>query len=488
MLQKINELRKASQLLDPNADLREVWTEAVIEYAESFLNQIDQIPTYQAPSEGESLILNFPFKEDSIPIGEILNTLEQEVDQTGINPAGPGHLGYVPGGGIYPTALGDYLAAVTNRYSGIFFANPGAVRMENALVRWMCQLIGYPVSSLGNLTSGGSIANLIGVVAARDAKEVSPDRISRSVIYMSPQVHHCVYKAIRIAGLSECITRHIAMDGRFRMNIEQLEHQIRLDIKASLNPFMIIGSAGTTDTGAIDPLDKMAEVAEKYQCWYHVDAAYGGFFTLVQGMKDKFLGLERADSVVLDPHKGMFLSYGIGAVLVKDPQTVYKSHYYRANYMQDAYEVGSEPNPSDLSPELTKHFRGLRMWFGIHLFGLKPFRAALEEKIMLCRYFWQEVQSHGFITGCEPELSTCIFRYEPPFGESEKFNRQILDKFLKDGRIFFSSTTINGIFWLRICVMLFRTHLEHIKLALDLLEQFRDELLLEVSFHAPERI
>ena len=185
------------------------------------------------------------------------------------------------------------------------------------------------------------------------------------------------------------------------------------------------------------PLDDIAEIALANDMWFHVDAAYGGFFLLVDELKDKFKGIEKADSVAIDPHKGLFLSYGLGAVLIKDLQAQYDSHYYQANYMQDAAKMTEEYSPADLSPELTKHFRGLRMWLSLELLGLQPFRAGLSEKHILAHYFYHKIQELGFEVGPEPELSVVIYRYIPKSGDVNAFNDNLVKAVREDGRVLF---------------------------------------------------
>jgi len=261
------------------------------------------------------------------------------------------------------------------------------------------------------------------------------------------------------------------MDDQFRMDAKVLETQVKADREAGLKPFLIVASAGTTDTGAMDPLDAVADVAETHDLWFHVDAAYGGFFILLDDLKPLFSGIERSDSIAIDPHKGLFLAYGLGAVLIKDVQAQQDSHYYQANYMQDARGVLDEPNPADLSPELTKHFRGLRMWMALQLQGLAPYRACLDEKRWLTRYFYREIQKLGFEVGPYPELSVMIYRYIPEKGDPNEFNRKLMDLLHKDGRIFVSSTTIDGVFWIRLAVLSFRTHLYHIERLLAMIKE-----------------
>jgi glutamate/tyrosine decarboxylase-like PLP-dependent enzyme len=342
--------------------------------------------------------------------------------------------------------------------------------MENMLIKWMAGIVGYPQNATGNLTSGGSLANLMGVVTARDAKNISSKNISKSVIYLTQQVHHSVDKAIRIAGLKECIIRHVPMDERHKMNSEELEKIIADDKKKNLNPFLVIASAGTTDIGAIDPLEEIGKIAKKNNIWYHIDAAYGGFFVLTDEGKEKLKGIELSDSLTIDPHKGLFLPYGLGVVLVKDAQKLRQSHFYQAQYLQDALFESEEMSPADLSPELTKHFRGLRLWLPLKLMGLKPFRVCLEEKLLLAKYFYSEIKKLGFEVGTEPELSVCTYRWIPKKGNADEFNKKLLDEVVADGRIFISSTLLDGKFTLRFACLSFRTHLKQVDLLLKILK------------------
>ncbi|HFA50355.1 MAG TPA: aminotransferase class I/II-fold pyridoxal phosphate-dependent enzyme [Bacteroidetes bacterium] len=479
MRKKIQQLEQTAKQLELEPVKRKKWDDAVQGYAHDFLNNLPQLKGFVKPGKNPAAaILGCPIDGLPKPIEELLAVLKENLHTSGVNPASGGHLGYIPGGGIYPTALGDYLAAVTNEYAGIFFGGPAAVRIENMLLRWMCQLMGYPEGALGNLTSGGSIANLIAFVTARDAKNIRPEKIRKSVIYLTAQVHHCVHKAIRIGGMEAATVRNVPMDAHFRMDAKALAKLVAKDQADGLNPFLVVASAGTTDTGAMDPLNDIADICEAENLWLHVDAAYGGFFILADvdkpggsTIKDSFKGIERSDSLAIDPHKGLFLSYGLGAVLIKDVQAQATTHRYQANYMQDAISLTEEYSPAELSPELTKHWRGLRMWLPLQLFGTAPFKAALEEKILLTRYFYGEIQKLGFEVGPFPDLSVCMYRYVPEEGDANKFNAQLLDHVQTDGRIFVSSTTIGGVFWMRVAILCFRTHLREIDL---LLEMFRE--------------
>lgn len=479
-------LQAQSAALEPDRATLRRWTDLVTEFGIGFVERLPRTPAYSL-NRGTAAD-RFPISEQPIPLPELLHEIDQRMLRLGLNPASGGHLGYIPGGGVTPSALGDFLAAITNQYAGVFFAGPGAVRMENDLLRWLCQLVGFPDSALGNLASGGSIANLVAFVTARDAKQIDSLSIRRAVIYLTSQVHHCVHKAIRIGGLAEAIVRTIPLDERFRLRADVLAAQVTADLAAGLKPFLVVASAGTTDTGAIDPLAEIADVCQRHDLWLHVDAAYGGFFLLaddcdLQGrsMAERFAGISRADSIAIDPHKGLFLSYGLGAVLVRDVAALQRSHHYQANYMQDTLDALEEPSPAELSPELTKHFRGLRMWLPLRLFGVRPFRAALEEKLWLCRLFYQEIRARGFEVGPPPELSVCIYRFVPPAGDANEFNRRLVAAVHRDGQVFISSTTINDQVWLRLAVLSFRTHLGEIDYLLELLTRTVRELVPEFA-------
>ena len=476
MKETIRKLELASRVLEPNAAAREAVRSHVVKYSEDFLDNVEDLKAFNISDAKGIGLLDSPIAEEGIGIDEAISLIRDNVDEPGLNPASGGHVAYIPGGGIYYSALGDYLADVFNRYAGVFYASPGAVRMENMLIRWMSEIVGYPSAAAGNLTTGGSLANLIAIVTARDAQNIKAKDIERSVIYLSEQAHHSVDKAIRIAGLGECIVRHIPLDGKYRIIPEDLENQIVEDRREGLNPFLVVASAGTTDVGAIDPLSEIGDIAKRNGIWYHIDAAYGGFFILTDEGKKKLAGIEKSDSLVIDPHKGLFLPYGLGVVLVKKAEALFESQRYSANYMQDARDVNEEASPADLSPELTKHFRGLRLWLPLKLHGLSPFRACLEEKLALAKYFHAEVTKLGFESDLEPELSVVVYRYVPQNGDPDAFNKRLLEEVVADGRVFISSTKLNGRFTLRFACLAFRTHLKTVDTLLKILAEKVDPL------------
>jgi glutamate/tyrosine decarboxylase-like PLP-dependent enzyme len=474
LLDRIHQLEQAALPLDPDATLRKQLRDAVVASAECFLEQIDTVKAYD-DVEGQGIgLLQAPISEHGLPIENVIDLLEREVIRPGANPASGGHLAYIPGGSIYPSALGDYLAAVTNKYPGIFFTGPGPVRMENMLIRWVADLVGYPSTAGGNIASGGSLATLPAITTARDAYGLKGADYASAVVYLTSQAHHCIEKALSIAGMREARIRHIPVDERFRMRPGALEQAIAADRAQGLKPWLILASAGTTDTGAVDPLDAIATIAGREGCWFHVDAAYGGFFLLTEHGRNMLKGIERSDSAVLDPHKSLFLPWGSGIVIVRDAGLLMATHSYTGSYLQDALREPGEVSPADVSPELTKHFRALRMWLPLMLLGTKPFQAALDEKLLLARYFHQEIRALGFEAGPEPDLSIATFRWAPPgasLEEANAINQEIVDGMKKDGRIFISSTMIDGRFTLRMVALAFRTHRKTIDLALQILRE-----------------
>ena len=471
-LDKIRQLEKESKLLEPADNTRTHWQTQTNAYAESFIQKRNTKKAYEGSSDNGLGLLESPIEEKPLDIDEVLKLVEKSIDRPGIDLTSTRHFGYIPGGALYPAALGDFLAAISNKYAGSFFASPGSVRLENQLIQWIAGLMSYPETAAGNLTSGGSIAHLIAITAAREAAQLKAKDYHRAVIYVSAQTHHSVLKALTIAGMREAEIRYLPVDNAYRMQTAQLPTLIDQDREKGLIPFMVVATAGTTEVGAIDDLDSIATVCEQKNVWFHVDAAYGGFYILCEEVAVKLKGIERSDSFVIDPHKGLFLPYGSGAVIVRDKRHLLAANSYQANYMQDALQ-DDELDPASLSPELTKHFRGLRMWMPLKLFGLKPFRAALTEKVYLARYFHKHIQKiSGFEVGPFPDISVVLFRYNPREGDANEYNRALVKALLKDGRLYISTTTIEGNYYLRMAVGGYRTHLEDVELCLQILKEY----------------
>jgi glutamate/tyrosine decarboxylase-like PLP-dependent enzyme len=315
------------------------------------------------------------------------------------------------------------------------------------------------------------MANLIAIATARKAMNIRARDVERTVVYTTRQTHHSLLKALRINGLHECELRVIPTDTNYRMNLTELERSISQDRQNGLLPFLIVSNAGSTDVGAFDPLKQVAVIAKKFHLWHHVDAAYGGFFLLTAYGKKKLGGIALADSVILDPHKGLFLPYGSGMVLIKEGNLLQETFSQEANYMQDSKLSQSELSPADVSPELSKHFRGMRMWLPLKMHGVQKFADALHEKLLLAKYFFQKITEMGFETGPEPDLSVVLFRLAPEENANER-NKQIVADIHANCRVFISSTTINEVYWMRVAILSFRTHLKEVEELLEFLKPY----------------
>lgn len=467
---KLAELEVVARQLEEPAETRRAWTGRVVEFTHTMVDGLETRKAWDLEGGAPDELFGLGVPDGPTDIERVMDIVEREIDGPGLQPASGGHLGYIPGGGVFPGALGDLIAAATNRYSGVSYAGPGAVRVENMMLRWMRVELGLPSTAHGTLTSGGSIATLTAFVAARDAREIRARNVERSVVYHTAQAHHCVVKSLAICGLGESVKRIVPTDDCYRMDASALAELVHADRAAGLNPFMVVGTAGTTDTGALDPLDAIADVAQSHNLWFHVDGAYGGAFAFVPELRPLFRGIERCDSIVIDPHKGLFLPYGTGAVLVRDARHLVESLSHRGAYLQDATDIEDEPSPADLSPELTRHFRGLRMWLPLVLHGTERFRAALHQKILLTQLFRVRAIELGFEVGPEPDLSVALFRWVPADGsDANEATKHVLADVLEDGHVFLSSTTLDGVFWIRVAILCFRTHTDRVEHLLEVL-------------------
>jgi aromatic-L-amino-acid decarboxylase len=402
---------------------------------------------------------------------EILQLFFDTAVPKSYNTAGPGYLAYIPGGGLFHTALADLMADAVNRYVGVWIAAPGLVQLETNAVNWLCEIVGYPPDARGFLTSGGSLANFSAIVVAR--RERLPEDFLRGTLYVSEQVHHSVLKAAVLAGFPERNVRVVRTDERFRMDLDALRDRIVEDRGEGWEPFFVVGSAGTTNTGAVDDLKALAELARAERLWFHADAAYGGFFMLTDRGREAMAGLERADSITLDPHKGMFLPYGTGSLLVRDGPALTRAHAVKegADYLPPMQEAPEFVDFCEISPELSRPFRGLRVWLPVKLLGVTPFREALDEKLDLTLWATEQLEAMPEIEiVAAPQLSVVAFRLrtgDRPPDEANRLNREFLDRINNRKRVYLTGTVLHGRFTLRICVLSFRTHLDRMQHAVE---------------------
>jgi glutamate/tyrosine decarboxylase-like PLP-dependent enzyme len=461
---KIGELREAAAPLEPDAAKRRSVGAKAMDHALSYWDQVDSASSNRPWSEVFSQRLDPEFPEEGRDPSSVLDYVESCIDAPGFATTSPRFMAYIPGGGLPYSALGDLLAATSNKYSGFASASPGAVRIENACAAWLASVIGYPRDCAGTLTSGGSLANLTALVTAREAR----DPEGGGAVYLTRFAHYCIDKALHIAGRGRSPRRLIATDEQYRMSVEALEQALEEDRRNGIRPWIVIASAGTVDTGAIDPLPEIADLCRRYGAWFHVDGAYGGLFALCSEGRDLLNGIELADSVALDPHKTLFLPYGTGAALVRDGRLLQDAFSASGEYIRPLGESEVGPSPADLSPELTRHFRALRLWLPLQMAGIAAFRAAQSEKLALARYFHARLSSiDGFDAGPEPQLSVVAFRYLPESGDVDAFNEELMRHIQQEGRVMMSGTRIDGSYRLRCAILCFRTHLEHVDDAIE---------------------
>ena len=449
--------------------------ETASEFAIDFVHGLDDAPAsnFEGAEELARSIAADIFEEPA-PVDQLLDTVRKGAAHAANN-AGPGFLAYVPGGGLYATAIADFLADSVNRYIGMWSQAPGLAQIEYNVVRWLCGLFGFGPQARGILTSGGSLANFEAIVTAR--RSMLGEDFSDAVIYASEYAHHSLLKGAVLAGFPAANFRTVATDDKLAMDPAALRTEIQGDRAAGRRPFLVIASAGTADTGAVEPLAALAEIARAEGLWLHVDGAYGGFFQLTERGRASFRGIEQADSITVDPHKGLFLPYGTGALIVRDGERMRTAHSIGAHYLQDLAGEADLPNFSEYSIELSRSFRGLRVWLPLRLHGVAAFRAALDEKLDLARHLYDELSATpGFELPWEPELSIVPFRFVPGSGDADAANHTLLARINASKRVFMSSTMLRGNYMLRPCIVNHRTHRDRIDEAVEIIRAAADGL------------
>ena len=461
--------RDPERPLEPSAaELRELIDRAAERVTQHVAALAEWPASYDGGGDELSDALAEPLPESGAAYGELLDLLFDRALPKSFNNAGPGFLAFIPGGGLVESAIADLIADSINRYPTVWVAAPGLYQLEANVLRWFADLLGLPETAGGFLSSGGSQANFSALVAARHER-LPPDFL-RGTIYVSDQVHHSIVKAATLAGFPAANVRKVASDERFRLRPDLLEEAIADDRRRGRQPFLLVASAGTTNTGAVDPLPEMAGIARREKLWLHVDAAYGGFFVLTQRGRRALAGIEEADSITLDPHKGLFLPYGTGCLLVRDVKTLTRSHGLRAEYMPPPPDDPRRVDFCDVSPELSRGFRGLRVWLPLKLHGAKVFRDQLDEKLDLTEWAAERLAAiDGIEVLTEPELSLVVFRWRVSgdLDERNRRNRALLDAVNARQNVFITGTlTPAGEYVLRICVLNFRTHHDRVERAL----------------------
>ncbi len=451
--------RSSRPVLEPTgSELREMLDVVGVRLG-TFLDTLDTMPATQTDGGARlARSLAEPLPETGTTLRNLLRVVFERVMPTALHTSGPGYLAYIPGGGLPHSAIADLIAGITNRYVGLWMAAPGLVQVETNVLKWFCGMVGWGDDAGGVLTSGGSMANLIALVTAR--RERLPVDFLKGTIYTSAHAHHSVRKAALIAGFPLENVREIGLDPSFRMRVDALAAAIARDRAAGLTPFCVVASAGTTAVGAVDPLPAIADLCAAERLWLHVDAAYGGFFLLTERGREALAGIHRADSVTLDPHKGLFLPYGTGCIVVRDRETLRRAHSVSADYLPPPQTEEDRWDFAEMSPELSRDARGLRVWLPLKLVGAAAFRQQLDEKLDLARSAAEAVRAHpGLEVVAEPALSLFAFRVrDADPAQADARTRKLLAAMNQRKRVFLTGVPLPGGFVIRVCVLSFRTH------------------------------
>ena len=425
---------------------------------------------YAAPSADYSGLapllsaLSAPPTADGVPLSGLLGIIERAAGK-GFDTANPGFAAYIPGGGLYVAALADLIACCVNRYTGIAEPAPALVQMEASVLRWLCDLFALPATAQGVLTPGGSMANLSAIVTARTAR--LGESFADGTMYVSAEAHHSIAKSARFAGLPQDAIRVVATDASLRMDPDALRVAVEADRRDGRRPFLVVASAGTINTGVVDPLGRIADVAAEEHLWLHVDGAYGAFFQLTERGRAALEGIERADTITLDPHKGLFLPYGTGCLLARDAQTLRDAHEAHASYLPPVSRDAGLPDFSSFSPELTRDFRGLRLWLPLHLHGVRAWVEALDEKLDLARFVHERLAALPALTlPWAPELSLVAFR---PAHGTDQDTEKLLQRINASGRVWLSSASVGGERFIRMCILSHRSTPDRIEEAVDII-------------------
>jgi aromatic-L-amino-acid/L-tryptophan decarboxylase len=451
--------------LEPDRATRAELTRLVSDYLGDWYDGAASMPASGNDLGPETIDrLRRPPAEEGRPLTAIIDDLEAAGQAGILHPSG-GHMSYIPNAGLYTSALADFLATGLNRYTGIAAAAPGFSAIEHGVVGWMTSLFDLGPNASGLLLSGGSMANFTAVVTARTAR--LGDDFTRGVIYVSPHTHHSVAKAARLAGFRSDQIVAVEVDPDLRMDPESLRGRIDEDRRAGREPFLVVASAGTTDTGTVDRLDEIAAVTDDCGLWLHVDGAYGAFFILTDRGREVLDGIEQADSIALDPHKGLSIPFGVGALVVRDEAALVDAHLGRGAYLRDDDNYQGIRDIASLGPELSRPFRGLQVWLPLQLHGVGPFREALDRSLDQATHAYQRLRTiNGVEARWRPDLSIVAFMFD-----DENLGRAALEAVNADRSAHLSPTTVGGRFVLRIAVLNRRTTIEHVDHAIDIIEK-----------------
>jgi glutamate/tyrosine decarboxylase-like PLP-dependent enzyme len=428
--------------------------------------------------ELESILREAP-PEEGRPPEAVIERAAREILPVAGRVDHPRFFAFVPSSATWPGVLADFMAAGFNVFQGTWLGASGPSQLEVVVIDWFKEWLGYPDSAGGLFTSGGSAASLDAFVAAREAAE-APDG---ATVYMSDQSHTALSRAAMIVGVRPEHVRKVPSDGRFRLDMDELTRMVAEDRDAGLAPIAVCGNAGSTSTGAVDPLDAMADFCGAEGIWFHVDAAYGGFAILTDRGKALLRGMERADSIALDAHKWLFQPFEAGCLMVKDLRKLEDAFSVRPEYMQDTEWGRDHPNFGDRGLQLSRSFRALKVWMSIQTFGMAAFRRAVAKGMELAERAEEYVRLSEVLQLANPaSLGVVCFRVNPLGTELdderlEMLNDSVQARIIETGTAMMSSTRLRGLYSLRLCILNHHTTWEDVRSTLEAIERFGLEAL-----------
>jgi glutamate/tyrosine decarboxylase-like PLP-dependent enzyme len=393
----------------------------------------------------------------------LLTTLRERVFPHAAREPHPGFIAYVPSCPTFPAVLGDWLATGFNFFAGVWPVAAGPNEIEVIVLEWFRQWLGMPEGTGGLLTSGGSGANLTAMIAARHhVTQGDASLIARLTVYSSDQTHSSVTRAAWLAGVPREQVRAVSTDDSYRLRIDALRDAMARDRAAGLLPLVVVANAGTTNTGAVDPLHAVADLCQREGVWMHIDAAYGGFAVLTSDGSRALAGIERADSVTLDPHKWLFVPFECGSLLLREPRRLKAAFQIFPEYLADAQSGHEAVNFADYGEQLTRYSRAIKVWISVRYFGTDAIRDAIDRGVELARRLEQRVRETPPLEVVSPaQFGVVCFRVRPggmsEGGALDALNERVLTRVVGEGRYFISSTRLRGAFLLRACILGYRT-------------------------------
>ncbi len=473
--------------------------EAALDIWEELLERLRDLPVSRyegVDAVREAVALDIP--EEPMPLEDLVEHLRDVVLERSMYPGHPGFMAYITGSGTIPGAAADLLAAGLNANVGGWRLSPAASEIEYHLTRWFAERFGLPEGSGGMIVSGGAMAGFVGLKLARDRvagwdvrKEGLLGR-PQLVIYGSDEVHSVNQRAADMLGLGRDAVRFVPVDEGFRMRIDDLRGAVEEDIAAGRKPIAVVGSLGTVATGAIDPLAEIADVCEEHGLWFHVDGAYGGPAVLAEELRPMLAGVERADSIALDPHKWLYTPHSGGCVLVRDFEHLpasFSIHEYSAYVHEDKERTGTGVDGIDIGPQFSRSFWALKVWVSLLAHGTRAYGRRIAHDVELARYLHERAEERPEFEPMAPTvLSICCFRYVPPDlakgpGREDyldALNERLMTEIQMDGRVFPSNAVLGGRFVLRACIVNFRTEAEEMDLLLDVAAELGAKLDAEL--------